>query len=93
MSTQFTVHKGTLDGSSPQQIDPNTMYMVDFSKMESVNDLVVILAAMGISFPATHPHFDQVKRLLNLDNPIPIQQPNVQPEGKKLSLPKLKTLK
>ncbi len=93
MSTQFTVHKGTLDGSSPQQIDPNAMYVVDFTKLESVNDLVIILSAMGIAFPANHPHFEQVKSFLALDNPIPIQQPNVQPEGKKLSLPKLKTLK
>jgi hypothetical protein len=92
MSTQFTVHKGTLDGRT-QQVDPNSLYMVDFSKMESVNDLILVMAAMGIALPATHPHFDQVKRFLNLDNPIPIQQPNVQPEGKKLSLPKLKPIK
>jgi len=93
MSTQFTVHKATLDGSSPQQIDQNSLYLVDFTKITSVNDLVLILASMGISFSAQHPHFEQVKQFLNLENPIPIQQPSVQPEAKELTLPKLKPIK
>jgi hypothetical protein len=80
----------TLDfGNKP--VDPNALYLVDFSKMNSVNDLIICLSAMGISFAGTHPHFDAVKPFLNLNNPIKI--PNQQqPEDKEINLPKLKTL-
>jgi hypothetical protein len=91
MSTQFTEVKGTLDGSTPQ-IDPKALYLVDFTKIESVNDLVLILASMGISFTATHPHFEQVKRFLNLDNPIHLNQERPA-ESKEMKLPKLKIVK
>lgn len=91
MNTQFKVEKGTLDGRPT--VDQNAMYVVDFTKLESVNDLVIILSAMGIAFPASHPHFEQVKSFLALDNPIPIQQQIVQPEAKEIALPKLKTLR
>ena len=90
MSTQFTVEKGTLDGQ--KQIDPNALYVVDFSKITSVNDLVLILASMGISFSATHPHFEQVKAFLNLDNPIHLNGERPA-ESKEMSLPKLKKVK
>jgi hypothetical protein len=84
------VTKATLDGKSI--VDPNALYLVDFSKMDSVNDLVVILSAMGISFAGSHPHFEVVKPFLNLNQPINMQRPP-QVEEKDLKLPKLKTLK
>ena len=90
MSTQFKVEKGTLDGQT--QVDPNALYMVDFSKMQSVNDLILVMASMGISFSATHPHFEQVKRFLNLDNPIHLNQERPA-ESKQMNLPKLKKVK
>lgn len=90
MSTQFKVEKGTLDGKP--QIDPNALYIVDFTKIASVNDLVLILASMGISFPAAHPHFEQVKPFLNLDNPIHLNQERPA-ERKEMNLPKLKKVK
>ena len=92
MSTQFKVEKGTLDLGTPP-INPNALYVVDFSKIESVNDLVLILASMQISFSPQHPHFDQVKRFLALESPIIPQGQNVQPEQKKMNLPKLKQIK
>ena len=90
-TTTFKVEKGTLDGRKP--IDPNALFLVDFSKISSVNDLVMILASMGISFSAQHPHFEQVKQFLNLENPIIPQQNIVQPEAKEIKLPKLKPVK
>jgi hypothetical protein len=90
MSTQFTVQKGTLDGTP--QTDPNALYLVDFTKITSVNDLVLILASMGISFSASHPHFEQVKGFLNLDNPIHLNQERPA-ESKEMNLPKLKKVK
>ena len=69
-------------------IDETAVYMVDWSKMTSVNDMVLILASMAIGFPGNHPNIQQLKPFLNLDNPI---KPQVQPTS--VALPKLKTLK
>lgn len=72
------------------QIDPNSIYMVDWSKMTSVNDMVLVLASMAIAFPGSHPNIQAIKHLLNLEQPVPQQQ---QPVAKELKLPKLKTVK
>jgi len=74
-----------------QQVNPNAIYMVDWSKMTSVNDMILILASMAIGFPGTHPNFEALKPFLNLENPI--QQPGTKVEEKSVSLPKLKSLK
>jgi hypothetical protein len=73
-----------------QLVDENSIYMVDWSKMTSVNDMILILASMAIGFPGNHPNIQQLKPFLNLENPIKQQG---QPESKSLSLPKLKQVK
>lgn len=84
METKFT-----LEGAEPK-IDPNAVYLMDFSKLESVNDLILILGSMGISFSPHHPHWESVKKFANLENPIyPNQQ--IQPQKPaEIKLPKLK---
>ena len=79
----------TLNGLQPQ-IDANAVYMVDWSKMTSVNDMILILASMAIGFPGSHPNIEQLKPFLNVENPIR-QQSNTGPSG--LELPKLKKVK
>ena len=79
----------TLDGVQPQ-IDANAVYMVDWSKMTSVNDMILILASMAIGFPGNHPNIQALKPFLNLQNPIK-REP--QPEMKSVALPKLKKIK
>jgi hypothetical protein len=79
----------TLDGAEPQ-VDENAVYMVDWSKMTSVNDMILILASMAIGFPGNHPNIEALKPFLNLQVPIK-REP--QPESKSVALPKLKTLK
>ena len=71
------------------QIDENAVYLVDFSKITSVNDLVLIFAALGLSFSPKHPHFSVIRPFLNLDNPVPVGQPTLDSK-KELKLPKLK---
>ena len=71
-------------------IDENAVYMVDWSKMTSVNDMILILASMAIGFPGNHPNIEQLKPFLNLQSPIK-REP--QPEAKSVALPKLKTIK
>lgn len=86
--------KGTLEfGSAPQpQIDENALYLIDFTKITSVNDLVLILASVGFSFSPHHPHFNNIKPFLALDNPIPSNRP-VAPKQEEIKLPKLKKVK
>ena len=95
MNTTFKVEKARLDGFNvkPKGLDPNSLYAVDWSKMESVNDMVLILASMGIGFPGNHPNIEKLTPFLNLENPFPIQSQNPQPEAKPLQLPKLKPVK
>jgi len=82
------------DNSATKQIDSNSVYLVDFTKLNSVNDLVLILSGLGIGFPGNHPLIENLKPFLNVDNPIPqeglqkAQQPR--PEPKDLELPKIK---
>ena len=87
------VEKATLNFGEAPKVDPNAVYLIDFSKLESVNDLVIILGAMGISFSPTHPHWGLVSKFANLDNPIYPNQgiPLQKPEDVKL--PKLKPIK
>ena len=77
------------EGKEPQ-VDPKAVYLIDFSTLESVNDLILIISALGISFSPTHPHWELIKRFANLDNPIyPNQQ--IQPQTPaEIKLPKLK---
>ena len=81
--------KATLDGTPT--VDQNAVYLVDFSKCQSVNDMVVILQSVGFSFSPMHPMWEAVKPFVDLSKPIQINQP-IQPEAKELKLPKLKTL-
>jgi hypothetical protein len=69
----------TLDGQSKVEVKEGYMYMIDFSKLNSVNDLILILASMGIVFPYDHPNINQLGKFLNIDNPIPLpKQSNIE---------------
>lgn len=82
--------------STQPQADPNAVYLVDFSKIESVQSLILILASIGFSFSPKHPHFDKIKEFLNLENPIYPNQPitpSVKNEKDIIELPKLKPIR
>jgi hypothetical protein len=85
---QMEAIKANLDGTPV--IDQDSLYLVDFSKCESVNDLVTILSVVGFQFHPSHPGFQFIQKFLALDKPIPMRQ---QPEKTSLELPKLKSLK
>lgn len=75
-------------------INKDALFLVDFTKMNGVEDLVLVFASMGLSFSGHHPQFETIKHLLDLNNPIvpnnPIPQ---QPKEMKMELPKLKSIK
>ena len=64
--------KTSLNGTT--EIKKDYAYLVDFSKLTSVNDLILILSAMGISFPGNHPFIENIKPFLNLENPFPLEE-------------------
>ena len=75
------------------EVNKDALYLVDFSKMNGVEDLVLIFASMGLSFSGHHPQFETIKHLLDLGNPvIPNGGVPQQPEKMDLKLPKLKQL-
>jgi hypothetical protein len=76
-----------------KEVQMDSLYLIDFTKVASVNDLVLILASMGISFSPYHPHFEQIKKFLNLDNPIPMGEGQTKPKVEDIKMPVLKTIK
>ena len=66
---KFEQVKGSSDTleTTPKE---STFYFVDFSKMNKVEDLVLVLSALGFGIESRNPYFNQIKEFLNLDNPI-----------------------
>ena len=93
------VTKATLDGTmgstlDTPQIDKDALYFVDWQNLKGVEDLVLIFACMGLSFSGHHPHFETIKHLLDLSNPVKTNQPTpAQPKAVDLKLPKMKQVK
>jgi hypothetical protein len=56
-------------GQTPQS---DKAYMIDWTKLTSVNDLVLILSMLGIAFPGNHPGIIQIKQFLDFNSPIDI---------------------
>ncbi len=76
------------------QINKDALYLVNWEALRGVEDLVLIFASMGLSFSGHHPHFETIKHLLDLTNPVMPNGPTPpQPKAESLKLPKLKTLK
>jgi hypothetical protein len=76
------------------KIEADKAYVVDFSKLQSVNDLMLVLSGLGITYPGNHPLIEHLKPFLNLENPIDIpqsQQKQSVPPQKKDFIPLKKT--
>ncbi len=75
--TQITPVSGSsflpTDTTNSTAIDVNSAYLVDFTKLNSVNDLIIILSGLGMAFPGNHPMINQLKPFLNLESPLPLQ--------------------
>ena len=82
-TTKITLDKG---------IDKDALYFIDWSKLKDINDLIMIIASLGISMSPMHPAWSQIEHLMDLSRPVKPGQPN-QPEMKPVELPKLKQIK
>jgi hypothetical protein len=87
METKITLDNGQAE------FNKDALYLVDWTKLDGVESLVLIFACMGLSFSGTHPHFETIKHLLDLSNPImPHGGIPTQPVKEDIKLPKLKQL-
>jgi hypothetical protein len=76
------------------EINKDALYFVDWAKLDGVESLVLIFACMGLSFSGHHPHFETIKHLLDLNNPVkPPQGVPQQPKAEDVKLPKFKKIK
>jgi hypothetical protein len=76
------------------ELNKDAVYLVDWQSMKGVEDMVLIFASMGLSFSGRHPHFDTIKHLLDLSNPIVPSQPiPQQAEKRDFKLPELNKVK
>ena len=95
------VTKTTLDGTFGYttetlevEFDKDSLYFVNWENLKGVEDLVLIFACMGLSFSGHHPHFETIKHLLDLSNPVkPPQGMPQQPKAEDVKLPKMKQVK
>jgi hypothetical protein len=70
--SSFLDIEGTFNpGQTPQS---DKAYMIDWTKLTSVNDLVLILQMLGIAFPGNHPGISEIKQFLDFNNPIPLDK-------------------
>lgn len=53
-----------------QETNEELFYFVNFGKMNSVQDLIIVLQAMGFGLSSKHPLFEQVKPFLDLDKGV-----------------------
>ena len=87
---EFIPTSGSIDlGTNNTQQEE--FYFINFSKMNSVNDLIIVLQAMGFGLSSHHPLFEQVKPFLDLDKGVVLPKQG-QPQKQDLKLPDINKL-
>ena len=81
-STLFDIN-GALNPNVGQVPQPDRAYMIDWSKLTSVNDLILILQMLGIAFPGNHPGIPQIQKFLDFQNSVPLNEA-MNPSSEKL---------
>jgi hypothetical protein len=68
----FIESTGSLDFTNTKKIDldQELFYFVEWSKVQNVEQMVLILQAMGFGISSKHVHFESIKEFLNLDYPV-----------------------
>lgn len=57
--------------TTEKEINKDYAYPVKWSNLKNVNDLIFVLACLGVAFPGNHPQIQDLKQFLDLDSPIP----------------------
>ena len=69
-----------LGGAGQAPLSPNAFYLLDLDKIQTVDDVKRILAAIGFNFVGNHPRIELVADLLDRDHPIYPPAPPVENE-------------
>ena len=64
-----------LGGADQAALDPNAFYLLDLDKIQTVDDIKRLLAAIGFNFVGSHPRIALVADLVDRDHPIYPPQP------------------
>jgi hypothetical protein len=56
-----------------KDLEPEIFYFIDFTKLSNVNELIVVLQALGFGLSNKHPHFDTLQKFLDLDKPVKLK--------------------
>ena len=59
-----------LGGANQAALDPNAFYLIDFDKVETLDEMKRLFAAIGFNFVGSHPRIHLVADLLDRNNPI-----------------------
>jgi hypothetical protein len=68
---EFQQSTGSLDFTTKKEEE--FFYFVEWSKVQNVEQMVLILQAMGFGISSKHVHFESIKEFLNLDYPVRTQ--------------------
>lgn len=79
MTSEQTKH-AILGGADQPALDANAFYLFDLDKIQTVDDVKRILAAIGFNFISSHPRIHLIADLLDRNNPIYPPQPVVENE-------------
>jgi hypothetical protein len=71
-------------------LNAEAFYLLDYSKISSVDDIKAILEAVAFNFVGNHPRINTVKHLLDLNNPL-LPPPQFEVETDLSKLDELKT--
>lgn len=58
---------------TPNVPDEEIFYFIDFTKLTNVNDLIVVLQALGLGLSNKHPHFNLLQSFLDLNKPVKLK--------------------
>ena len=68
----FIKETGSLDLPNLKKLnlDEELFYFVNWGKVENVEQMVLILQAMGFGISSKHVHFNKIEQFLDLDHPV-----------------------
>jgi hypothetical protein len=72
--TKFAV----LGGADQEALDANAFYLLDLDKIQTVDDIKRIFAAIGFNFVGNHPRIALVADLVDRANPIYPPTPTIE---------------
>ena len=75
MKTEATRFDAIIGKVDEPVLDANAFYLLDLDKINTIDDVKSIFAALGFNFVGNHPRITMIAHLLDRKNPIYPPQP------------------